>query len=71
LPPEGEAHDPGGLLAGFFYFGNKPGGSPFGIMPGRLDALLSPSFECIHNRPVNDSIRVFAGKERWQVWRRR
>ena len=62
---------PGALLAGFFYFGDKPKGPPFGIARERLEALLADGFECIENRPVEDSIPVFAGKERWMAWRRR
>jgi hypothetical protein len=62
---------PGALLAGFFYFGDKPKGPPFGIARERLEALLAGHFECIEDREVEDSIPVFAGKERWMVWRRK
>ena len=62
---------PGALLAGFFYFDDKPKGPPFGIARERLDALLASHFDCIEDREVQDSIPVFAGKERWMVWRRR
>jgi len=62
---------PGGLLAGFFFFDDTPKGPPFGITRDELDALLAPSFECIADEAVDDSLPVFAGKERWQVWRRR
>ena len=61
----------GGLLAGFFFFGESPKGPPFGIRRGALDELLLPDFECIEDSEVADSIPVFAGKERWMVWRRR
>ena len=61
----------GGRLAGFFYFGDEPKGPPFTIRPADLDALLGPWFERLDDAPVDDSIAVFAGKERWQVWRRR
>ena len=63
---------PGGLLAGFFYFDAGERGPPF-PMHGQeeLDALLVPAFERIEDQPVDDSIAVFRGKERWQVWRRR
>lgn len=61
---------PGGLLAGFFFLDSKKGGPPFGIEPQRLDALLEPYFVRIEDRPVDDSIPVFSGKERWQVWSR-
>lgn len=61
---------PGGLLAGFFFFGDTPRGPPFGIGKERLDALLVPNFERVADREVHDSIAVFEGKERWQEWRR-
>jgi hypothetical protein len=62
---------PGGLLAGFFYFDAGERGPPF-PMHGQeeLDALLIPAFERIDDQPVDDSIAVFRGKERWQAWRR-
>ncbi|WP_313705465.1 methyltransferase domain-containing protein [Massilia sp.] len=61
----------GGLLAGFFFFGESPKGPPFGIARAALDALLLPHFECVEDAEVLDSLPVFAGKERWMVWRRR
>ena len=61
---------PGGLLAGFFYFDDAPKGPPFGIAPAELDVLLRPCFERIADEAVGDSLPVFTGKERWQVWRR-
>lgn len=62
---------PGGLLAGFFFFGEPDKGPPFPIVPTRLEGLLNPGFERIEDRAVGDSIDVFDGHERWQVWRRR
>ncbi|OGA73708.1 MAG: hypothetical protein A3G81_28005 [Betaproteobacteria bacterium RIFCSPLOWO2_12_FULL_65_14] len=64
---------PGGELAGFFYFDDNERGPPFGISPARLDELLGPRFERIEDAAIapNESIAVFQGKERWQVWRRR
>lgn len=62
---------PGGLLAGFFYFGDGDRGPPFPLHgQDELDALLRPAFSRVEERDVNDSIEVFRGKERWQVWRR-
>ena len=61
----------GGLLAGYFFVCDQLKGPPFGIQPEQLEALLQPNFECIEDKPVGDSIQVFAGRERWQVWRRR
>jgi hypothetical protein len=62
---------PGGLLAGYFFFDDAPKGPPFGIARAQLDTLLAPHFDCIADDPVADSIPVFAGKEKWMVWRRR
>ncbi len=62
---------PGGLLAGFFYFGDSPKGPPFGMSRAELEALLSASFELVEDLPVTDSLPIFAGRERWMAWRRR
>ena len=61
----------GGLLAGYFFFDDTPKGPPFGIARARLDALLGDGFECVADEAVEDSVPVFAGRERWMVWRRR
>lgn len=61
----------GGLLAGFFFIGATQKGPPFGIDRAELDALLSTHFELVEDEPVDDSIAVFAGRERWLTWRRR
>ena len=61
---------PGTLLAGFFFFDDMPKGPPFGISRARLSQLLHPYFFCIEDTAVADSVPVFAGKERWQVWQR-
>jgi SAM-dependent methyltransferase len=62
---------PGGVLAGFFYFDEGERGPPFPLHSREeLAALLGPSFERIEDALVTDSIPVFAGRERWQVWRR-
>ena len=64
---------PGGELAGFFYFDDNDRGPPFGISQPRLDELLSPFFtlEASVDIPPAESIPVFKGKERWQVWKRK
>jgi hypothetical protein len=61
----------GGLLAGFFYFDAGERGPPFPLhATGELAALLEPAFRRIEDAAVPDSIDVFRGKERWQVWER-
>ena len=62
---------PGGLLAGFFYFDEGERGPPFALREGaELEALLQPAYTRIEDLEVTDSIAAFAGRERWQVWRR-
>lgn len=62
---------PGGCLVGFFFFDINEKGPPFGITRTELSGLLSSHFDLIEDCAPVDSISVFAGKERWQVWRRR
>lgn len=61
----------GGLLAGFFFFAETRSGPPFGADPQALQTLLQPHFELLEDAAVEDSIEVFAGKERWQIWQKR
>jgi SAM-dependent methyltransferase len=63
LPPDGR-------LFGFFFFDTSERGPPFGITQSELTDLLSPHFELLEESTPPDSISVFAGKERWQVWER-
>lgn len=61
---------PRGLLTGYFYYDDNPKGPPFGTGDQELASLLAGHFVRITDEPVSDSIPVFQGKERWQVWRR-
>jgi hypothetical protein len=62
---------PQGRIAGFFFFEDGERGPPFGLKSGELERLLSDRFEQIADKAVDDSIPIFAGKERWKVWRLR
>lgn len=62
---------PGALLGGFFFYDDAPKGPPFGADRATLDALMLPHFALIEDVVAAQSIAVFAGKERWQVWQRR
>ncbi|MHA7679073.1 methyltransferase domain-containing protein [Cupriavidus sp. PET2-C1] len=62
---------PGGLLAGYFFLDETRGGPPFAIPEAELRALLEPAFELVEARAATGSLPVFAGREQWQVWRRR
>ncbi|CAN0623414.1 methyl halide transferase [Burkholderia multivorans] len=61
----------GGWLAGYFFAGATRSGPPFGIDRAELDALLAPYFDLVEDLPVEESLPVFAGRERWLTWRRR
>ena len=66
-----EVVQPGGTLAGFFYFDAGDRGPPFPLhAPYELSELLEPAFKRVDDEPVPDSIEVFKDKERWQIWRR-
>lgn len=68
---------PDGRLAGFFFVDAAPleprRGPPLAMTRAELDALLAPAFECIEDEAIapSESVAVFAGRERWMVWRRR
>jgi SAM-dependent methyltransferase len=62
---------PGGVLAGYFFLTPTDRGPPFGTEQSTLDRLLAPAFDLTEDRAVTDSLAIFAGKERWQVWTRK
>lgn len=62
---------PGGELAGFFFIAEGERGPPFPLnAQAELDDLLAGAFTRVEDAAVPDSLEVFAGHERWQVWRR-
>ena len=69
-PRVAELLRPGGRLAGFFFFDDTERGPPFGLKSGELETLLEREFDRTVDASVSDSIPIFAGKERWQVWTR-
>jgi SAM-dependent methyltransferase len=62
---------PDGVLAGFFFFGDGDRGPPFALHAGEIESLLGGRFVCEMDAAVDESVPVFAGRERWQVWRLR
>lgn len=61
---------PRSVIAGFWFFDDNPKGPPFGTSEAELQGLLGPRFARTSDEPVGDSIPVFQGRERWQVWRK-
>lgn len=61
-----------GSLLGYFYY-QKPvlsDGPPYGFAWGTADELFARYFILVKDSPVSDSVPMFAGRERWQEWRR-
>jgi len=65
-----ELLQPGGQVAGFFYFDQTIKGPPFGIERAELESLMARYFDCVEDQSVDDSIPIFAGKECWMVFQR-
>lgn len=61
----------GALLLGYFFFDDNAKGPPFGAGREQLAQLMSAHFSLEQDAPVEDSIPVFQGKERWMAWRRK
>ena len=61
---------PGGLLIGFFFYDASESGPPFGLGEGELEELLKGRFVLEAEEQSCSSVPVFAGRERWQIWRR-
>jgi Thiopurine S-methyltransferase (TPMT) len=62
---------PSGILCGFFFLGPEEEPPPYPISQGQLDELLDGSFEKVEDNAVEDSLPLYAAKERWQIWRHR
>ena len=68
---------PGGSLAGFFFVDEAAAeprrGPPFAVTSAELHGLLDAAFDLVADGAVaaEESAAVFAGRERWQQWRRR
>ncbi|HTQ30034.1 MAG TPA: methyltransferase domain-containing protein [Opitutaceae bacterium] len=67
----GELLKPGGRLVGFFFFGEKEDGPPFGLATGEAERLFDFAFTLETDEAVTDSLPLFAGGERWQIRRRK
>jgi SAM-dependent methyltransferase len=62
---------PSGCLCGFFFLGPEDEPPPYPIPQNHLDELLGRWFEKIEDNAVEHSLPLHAGKERWQIWRRK
>lgn len=62
---------PGGLLLGSIMFGECGAEPPHGLAEGEDRRLFEPGFMLLEEAPVGDSVPLFEGRERWQVWQKR
>lgn len=77
LPPERwpayaqrmvELLQPGGKLIGFFLYGHEDEPPPFPLTEATALQLFGRNFPSVVDEPVLDSLPLFVGRERWQVW---
>ncbi len=63
---------PGGHLVGIYFFGDREDGPPFGFAAGEPAQLFGSRFVTTADQPIAaaESLALFAGRERWQEWRR-
>ena len=60
-----------GKLVGTFFYGVNDDPPPHPLTPVAADALLGPQLRLVSDEPVTDSLPIFGGKERWQVWEKK
>ncbi|HAO78259.1 MAG TPA: SAM-dependent methyltransferase [Verrucomicrobia subdivision 3 bacterium] len=61
----------GGELIGLFFYGQEDEPPPYPLTEKEAQELFSKHSPHIVDEPVSDSLPLFAGRERWQVWRRK
>jgi hypothetical protein len=82
LPPDcwpdyaarvGELLKPGGRLVGIFAYGEESEPPPFPLTEVRAKSLFGLGFDLVEDLAIADeeSLPLFAGMERWQVWCRK
>lgn len=57
-----------GKLIGFFFYGHEDEPPPFPMTEGEAQTLFGDDFTRVADESVKDSLPLFAGRERWQVW---
>lgn len=79
IPPEcrpdyarrtAELLKPGGLLFGYFVYGEEPDPPPYPLAEGEEKELFNPLFDLLESAPSRAPLPLFEGMEQWQIWRR-
>jgi SAM-dependent methyltransferase len=60
-----------GKLVGFFLYGHEDDPPPYPLTEEAAQAVLAKKFVRLLDESVTDSLPVFAGRERWQVWQKK
>jgi SAM-dependent methyltransferase len=63
-----ELLQPGGKLIGFLLYGNEDEPPPYPLTEEAARQLFSLKFTHVIDESVLDSLPVFSGRERWQIW---
>jgi SAM-dependent methyltransferase len=82
MPPErwpdyarrmAELLKPKGRLIGIFAYGEEPEPPPYPLTESTARTVFESRFSLIENEtiPADQSLPLYAGQERWQVWQRR
>ena len=58
-----------GQLAGIFLYGEEPEPPPYPLTELRAQELFGTRFSLSRTAPVEDSLPLFVGRERWQEWK--
>ncbi len=59
---------PVGKLIGFFMYGNEDEPPPYSLTEEGAWQLFGRNFARVTDESVLDSLPVFSGRERWQIW---
>ena len=64
---------PGGKLIGIFAYGHEPEPPPFPLSEAAARELFDSRFSLVASEPIpaEQSLPLYAGQERWQIWERR
>ena len=60
-----------GKLIGTFFYGSNDDPPPYPLTAKVADAILGERFERTVDAAASDSLPMFAGQERWQIWEKR
>ncbi len=61
----------GGKLIGFFFYGQQYEPPPFPLTKQEAASVLGKRFKLVGDEAAPDSLALFAGRERWQEWKKK